>query len=129
MMTTIKRNYLLHTAILSVAMGVGDYFVGFPLVPLFFFLVGVFVINMTETCRLRMPKRMLQVYLLARVLRMVLAMMVMLVYCVAVRQEVKLFLITFIINYLIYLIYDSWFYFHVESKLKTKKTKTDETIA
>ena len=53
----------------------------------------------------------------------------MLTYCVAVRQEAKLFLLTFIANYLIYLIYDSWFFFTFEANRKLKKKKENETIA
>ena len=43
----------------------------------------------------------------------------------------KEFLLTFIVNYLIYLIYDSWFFFTFEAnrKLKKKKRKANETIA
>lgn len=55
----------------------------------------------------------------------------MLVYCVAVREEAKEFLLTFIANYLIYLTYDSWFFFTFEMnrKLKKKKRQENETIA
>ena len=117
-MTITKRNYLLHTALLTVLIGIvggwtyfsinpHHYFGGYPLIPLFFFVFGIFMINMTESCRHRMPGRMLQIYLLMRVMRMLVSMIVMLVYCVAVREEARAFLLTFIANYLIYLIYDS----------------------
>ena len=78
-----------------------------------------------------MPGRMLQIYLLMRVMRMLASIIVMLVYCVAVREEAKGFLLTFIANYLIYLIYDSWFFFTFEAnrKLKKKMRKENETIA
>lgn len=87
------------------------------------------MISMVESCRRRMPGRMLQIYLLMRVMRMLVSMIVMLTYCVAVRQEAKLFLLTFIANYLIYLIYDSWFFFTFEVNRKLKKKKENETIA
>ena len=76
-----------------------------------------------------MPKHMLQIYLLMRVMRMLVSMIVMVVYCVIVREEAKEFLLTFIANYLIYLIYDSWFYFTFEAGRKLKKKKENETIA
>ena len=71
-MTITKRNYLLHTALLTVLIGIvggwayfsinpHHYFGGYPLIPLFFFVFGVFMINMTESCRHRMPGRMLQI--------------------------------------------------------------------
>ena len=139
-MTITKRNYLLQTAILTLLVGgVGGwvyysinphhYFGGYPLIPLFFFIFGAFMISMVESCRRRMPGRMLQIYLLMRVMRMLVSMIVMLTYCVAVRQEAKLFLLTFIANYLIYLIYDSWFFFTFEANRRLKKKKENETIA
>ena len=93
-MTITKRNYLLHTALLTVLIG-----------------------------------RMLQIYLLMRVMRMLVSMIVMLVYCVAVREEARAFLLTFIANYLIYLIYDSWFFFTFEANRKLKKKSNNEKIA
>ena len=84
-MTITKRNYLLHTALLTVLIGIvggwtyfsinpHHYFGGYPLIPLFFFVFGIFMINMTESCRHRMPGRMLQIYLLMRVMRMLVSM-------------------------------------------------------
>ena len=124
-MSITKRNYLWQVALLTVLVGgIGGwvyysvfphhYFGGYPLIPAFFLVFGVFMINMVESCRYRMPGRMLQIYLLMRVMRMLASIIVMLVYCVAVREEAKEFLLTFIANYLIYLTYDSWFFFTFE---------------
>ena len=135
-----KRNYLFYSALLTILVGgVGGwvyfeafphhYFGGYPLIPIFFFVFGVFMVNMTENCRQRMPRRMLQIYMLMRVMRMLASFILMVVYCVAVREEAKEFLLTFIANYLIYLIFDSWFYFTFEANRKLKKKKNDETIA
>ena len=139
-MTITKRNYLFQTTLLTILVGgIGGwayysvnphhYFGGYPLIPLFFYVFGIFMINMTETCRHRMPGRMLQIYLLMRVMRMLASIIVMLIYCVIVRQESRGFLLTFIVNYLIYLIYDSWFFFTFEANRKMKKKKENETIA
>lgn len=84
---------------------------------------------MTEMCRKHSPKWMLQIYLLLKVMRMLFAIIVMAIYCVAVREEIRAFLLTFIANYLIYLIYDSWFFFTFEMNRKAKKSKKDETKA
>ena len=135
-MSITKRNYLWQVALLTVLVGgIGGwvyysvfphhYFGGYPLIPVFFLVFGMFMINMIESCRYRMPGRMLQIYLLMRVMRMLASIIVMLVYCVAVREEAKEFLLTFIANYLIYLTYDSWFFFTFEMnrKLKRKRDK------
>lgn len=139
-MSITKRNYILQVALLTLLIGGAGgwiyysifphhYFSGYPLIPIFFFVFGVFTISMTETCRHKMPGRMLQIYLLMRVMRMIVSIIVMLVYCLAVREEAKEFLLTFIANYLIYLIYDSWFFFTFEANRKMKKQKKNETIA
>lgn len=139
-MTRTKRNYLFQTTLLTLLVGgMGGwiyysisphhYFGGYPLIPLFFYVFGIFMINMIEDCRKRMPKHMLQIYLLMRVMRMLVAMIVMLIYCIIVREESRGFLLTFIANYLIYLIYDSWFFFTFEANQKMKKKKENETIA
>lgn len=135
-----KRNYLFYTALLTILVGgLGGwayysvfphhYFGGYPLIPVFFYVFGVFMVSMTENCRKRMPRRMLQIYLLMRVMRMLVSMIVMVIYCIAVREEAKEFLLTFIANYLIYLMFDSWFYFNFEANRKLKKNKENETIA
>ena len=132
-----KRNYLLQSALLTLLIGVcgggiyfsffpHHYFGGYPIIPVFFFVFGVFTISMTEMCRKHSPKWMLQIYLLLKVMRMLFAIIVMAIYCVAVRAA---FLLTFIANYLIYLIYDSWFFFTFEMNRKAKKSKKDETKA
>lgn len=140
-MSITKRNYLLQVALLTILVGgVGGwgyysafphhYFSGYPLIPAFFFIFSVFMINMVEACRHKMPKYMLQMYLLIRVMRMLVSIIVMVVYCVAVREEAKYFLLTFIANYIIYLVYDSWFFFTYEMNRKQKKNrKQDETVA
>lgn len=73
---------------------------------------------------------MLQMYLLIRVMRMLASIIVMVVYCIAVRESAKFFLLTFIANYIIYLVYDSWFFFTCEMNRKQKKKgKQNETVA
>ncbi len=139
-MTITKKNYLWQTALLTLVWGVGagwvyftlkphHYFSGYPLIPLYFFVLGIFVINVVEACRHRMPERLAQIYLLIRATRMLVSVIVMLIYCVAVREEAKAFLLTFIVTYLIYLIYDSWFFFTLEANRKLKKKNKNETIA
>lgn len=135
-----KRNYLWQSALLTFLVGVvggctyfyyfpHHYFGGYPLIPLFFFAFGIFTISMSEMCRKHMPQRLLQIYMLLRVMRMLASMIVMVIYCIAVREEAKEFLLTFIANYVIYLIYDSWFFFTFEANRKLKKKKENETIA
>ena len=139
-MTITKRNYLLHTALLTVLIGIvggwayfsinpHHYFGGYPLISPFFFFFGGFLIYMNESFRHRMPGPMFQIFLLKGVVGMVVSMIVVLGYFVAGREEARAFLLTFIANYLIYLIYDSWFFFTFEANRKLKKKRNNEKIA
>lgn len=133
-MSKTKRNYLIQTAILTILLGgVGGwiyfntnphhYFNGYPLIPSFFFLFGWLMINIVEWSRRKMPGKLLQIYLLLRVMRMLASFILMILYCVIVRKEAQAFLLTFIANYLIYLTYDSWFFFTFEVNKKSQKEK------
>ncbi len=133
-----KRNYLWQITLLTFLLGgVGGciyfynfphhYFGGYPLIPLFFFVFGIFEINMVEVCRKHSPQRLLQIYMLMRVMRMLFSILLMAVYCIVVREEAKAFLLTFVGNYLVYLIYDSWFFFTFEKNRKMKKKNEKKT--
>ncbi len=142
-MSINKRKYLWQTALLTLLLsgvgGVGYYLLSpehylgaYPFIPIYFFVFGVFMINMMERCRMVMPKQMVQIYMLSRVIRMVFSLVVMLIYCIAVAEQEIAFLLTFVGNYFVYMIYDSWFFFTYEAdgKLKLNKNKQDnETIA
>lgn len=131
-MNIIGRNYLLSTALLTILVGgLGGwayysafphhYFRWYPLIPIFFYVFGVFMASMLKTFRQAMPGRMLQIYIRMRSMRMVASFFIMVGYCVVVGEEIKEFLLAFIANYLTYLIYDSWFYLNFEASRKLKK--------
>lgn len=131
-MSKTKRNYLIQTAILTVLVGIvggwiyfnanpHHYFNGYPLIPSYFFLFGWLIINIVEWSRKKMPGRLLQIYMLIRVMRMLVSFILIVLYCVIAREEAQAFLLTFIANYLIYLTYDSWFFYTFEVNMKSQK--------
>ena len=79
------------------------------------------MINIVEWSRKKMAGKLLQIYMLLRVMRMLASFILMVLYCVIVREEAQAFLLTFIANYLIYLTYDSWFFFTFEVNKKSQK--------
>lgn len=137
-----KRNFIgLHTvfALLSAGLGAvilhvalpGHYFGGYPFIPVYFYLFGLFSIYMFDACRLHAPQKMLLLYLAMKMMKMILSMILLLIYCLAVREEAKAFLLTFISFYLIYLIFETWFFFSFEvNQKRKKKNKTkNETVS
>ena len=124
-----KRNFLYQITLLTLIAGwvgagilhyllPGHYFGGYPFIPVYFFLFGLFEISMFDACRKHAPQKML-----------LLSVILLVVYCFAVREEAKLFLLTFILYYIVYLIYETWFFFTYEVGKKQKKEKKNETNA
>ena len=126
-----KRNFLYQITLLTLIAGwvgagilhyllPGHYFGGYPFIPVYFFLFGLFEIS---------PQKMLLLYMAMKVMKMLLSVILLVVYCFAVREEAKLFLLTFILYYIVYLIYETWFFFTYEVGKKQKKEKKNETNA
>lgn len=141
-MTRTKRNFIdLHTlfAIVSSVAGVivfetalpGQYFGGYPFVPLYFYLFGVFSIYMFDICRRRAPQKMLLMYLAVKVMKMLVSTILVVAFSLAFRQDAKVFLLTFVSFYLLYLVFETWFFFTFElnRKLKKKNKNENEKIA
>ena len=137
-----KRKYLLYLTLITFLLsGVGGvtyfslvpehYFGGYPLIPVIFYIFGVFNIYMFDACRRFAPEKMLLLHLAMKVLKMFLSVIVLVIYCMVVREEAVAFLLTFIVNYLIYLVFETSFFAGYElNKKRQKKNKTkNETVA
>ena len=109
----------------------GHYFGGYPFIPVYFYFFGLASIYMFDACRRHAPQRLLLLYLAMKMIKMILSLILVLIYCLAVREEAKAFLLTFISFYLIYLIFETWFFFSFEmnQKRKKKNKKKHETVA
>lgn len=135
-----KRNFLFQITLLTLIAGLtgagilhyalpGHYFGGYPFIPVYFFLFGLFEIFMFDACRKHAPRKLLLLYMAMKMMKMLFSIMFLIVYCIAVREEAKLFLVTFIFFYVVYLIYETWFFFIYEMKKKQKKETKNETNA
>lgn len=136
-----KRNFLVFLTLFTLATGgvgalilhflvPGHYFGGYPLIPVYFFMFGVFYIYMFDACRCHVPEKMMMLFLGAKVLKLLVSVFLMIIYCVTVPASATEFLLTFMSFYLGYLIYESWFFFVFEWNRKIKKkSKQYDTVA
>lgn len=136
-----KRNFLIFLTLFTIVAGgagalilhffdPGHYFGGYPLIPVYFFIFGVFYIYMFDACRHHAPEKMMMLFLGAKVLKLFVSVFLMVIYCVAVPASATEFLLTFMSFYLGYLIYESWFFFAFEWNRKIKKkSKQYEAVA
>lgn len=131
-MSITKRDFLVYLTTITLLAGVagalilhyldpGHYFGGYPLIPVYFFLYGVFYIYMFDACRRHAPQRMVMLFMGMKVLKFIMSVFLLIIYCVAVPDSAVTFLLTFLAFYLGYLIYESWFFFIFEWKKKLKK--------
>ena len=129
------RKYLVGTALLTLLTGgigmwifhavrpslfLSDYI----WMPVYFFVVGALLMaGVTGGGRTGDMKRLVQAYLLARIVKLFVSVIAVVVFCLAVQTEVTVVVAAFVINYFIYLMYDSWFF----SRLgKSRKIETKE---
>ena len=135
MMSVEIRKYLLGTALLTLLTGgigmwifhairpvlfLSDYI----WMPVYFYVIGALLMaGVTKSGKNGNTKRLVQAYLLARMVKMFVSVIAVVIFCLAVQTEVMVVVIAFVINYFIYLIYDSWFF----SRLgKSRKMETKE---
>ena len=97
------------------------YFKGYPIVPVYFFILNAISITIIDACRKISRSRLLQTYILTKLIRILLSVILMVVYCLIAQKGIKVFLLTFIAMYLVYLVYDTWFFSKFEMKLKKDK--------
>ena len=129
------RKYLLGTALLTLLTGgigmwifhairpalfLSDYI----WMPVYFYVIGALLMaGVTKSGKNGNTKRLVQAYLLARMVKMFVSVIAVVIFCLAVQTEVVVVVIAFVINYFIYLIYDSWFFSRLgkSRKMETKK--------
>ena len=130
-----KRVYLWQLSLLTVLMGgvVGQvfalvwpehFFAGYPLISVYFYGLGIacFCFVEKQYRRLADKRRIVMSHLLVHVVRLLVSIVVMLVACVLLSKEnAVIFLVAFILNYIVYLIYDSCFFAY-------KKGKNEERV-
>lgn len=91
--------------------------------PVYFFVFGALLMaGVTSRGRVDNMKRLVQAYLLARIAKLFVSVLAIVIFCLAVRTEVTVVVAAFVINYLIYLMFDSWFFSRL-GKSRKKETK------
>lgn len=108
----VKRKFIISLTILMVVLSWGGalvfhtllpryYFAWYPSIPIFFYLFGLFYIFMFGCCYRVSPQKMVAVYLVAKVTKMMLSILIMSVYAVAVAHQVLSFIGTYMVFYII----------------------------
>ena len=127
-----QRKFLIFLTALTLLLGIaggavlqhmvpGRYFGAYPLIPAYFYLCGLLFIVAFEACRRRAPNRMVMLFMGMKMLKLILSVLLLIVYCLVAPQTAIVFLMTFAVFYVSYLIYESWFFFAFERNKKLTK--------
>lgn len=102
------------------------YFLWFPAIPIFFYLFGLFYIEMFAFNYRVGLERIAMTYLVCKVLKFIVSAMLLMFYGFVIGHEVLAFMLTFIFFYFAFLIFETRFFLLFEAKLKLRKKANDE---
>lgn len=97
------------------------YFLWFPAIPVFFYLIGVMYIEMVSLYYRINADKLVLCYLICKVAKFLASAAFMTVYAVVVGHEITAFMVTFILFFFAFLIFETKFFVRFEMKMKNRK--------
>ena len=95
----------------------------FYIIPLFFYLMGLAFVLILRKMPKDQPKRMVNLYMLLRALKLFVSAILIAVYWFMYRNQIRSFAIVFIMFYLIYLMVETYIYTKMEIFIKAEHQK------
>ena len=90
-------------------------FKDYPLIPLFFFVVGIISIYILTGLKIDKPNKLLNTFMLIRGIKMSLAIIMAVIYWIVDRAEIRSFAIMLVAFYLFYLFIETYIYIQIET--------------
>lgn len=138
-MKQLKRKLILTLTIMQIGIGCGigwllttNQLVTFSIpyyrtIPIFFFVIGIiFIATVTKSNKNTEEKKILNLYLIIRLIKLLLSGAFGLIYWMIYPNEMKKFILIFGIFYLLYLVFETYTYAKIERRLKQDKEKDTE---
>lgn len=125
-MKKLRRKFILLLTIFVVFLGFGAWlilihffpsfaFYDYPLIPLFFYTVGIVSIYILTGLKIDKPNKLLNTFMLIRGIKMFLAILIAIAYWLLDRAEIKSFAIMLVAFYLCYLFIETYIYIQIET--------------
>ena len=125
-MKKLRRKFIFLLTLFVVVIGFGSWlilihffpqlaFFDYPLVPLFFFIVGIVSIYILTGLKIDRPNKLLNTFMLIRGIKMFLALVLTTIYWLVDRAEIKSFAIMMVVFYLCYLFLETYIYIKLET--------------
>ena len=144
-MKKLRRKFLILLTVFIVIVGFGSWlilihfipslaFYDYPLIPLFFYTVGIVSIYILTGLKIDKPNKLLNTFMLIRGIKMFLAIVMATTYWLLDRAEIRSFAIMLVAFYLCYLFLETYIYIKIETWNKKnlpsmyKKKDHDEEV-
>lgn len=125
-MKKLRRKFLILLTIFIVIVGFGSWlilihfipslaFYDYPLIPLFFYTVGIVSIYILTGLKIDKPNKLLNTFMLIRGIKMFLALVMATAYWLLDRAEIRSFAIMLVAFYLCYLFFETYTYIQIET--------------
>jgi len=90
------------------------------IIPLFFYLLGLIFIYLFNRTSLDKPQKVVNVYMLLRMIKIFVSAVIIFIYWLVDKPELRHFVIIFVIFYVINLIWETYIYMRMEMYFKYK---------
>lgn len=125
-MKKLRRKFLILLTVFIVIVGFGSWlilihffpsfaFYDYPLIPLFFYTVGIISIYILTGLKADKPNKLLNTFMLIRGIKMFLALTMATIYWFIDRAEIRSFAIMLVAFYLCYLFLETYIYIQIET--------------
>lgn len=98
-----------------------NYFVLYPTIPLVFYLIGLVFIRVLHKAEKNNPARLLNLYMLIRFAKVGVLLLIVGLYYIFVKDNMRTFSLVFMMYYLLYLVFETLYYSQIERIIKKKK--------
>lgn len=100
-----------------------NWFVGLAV---FYLIIESLVVSLVEKCsRKKDKKQLVNMYMLTKVIKVISSLILITVYALTVKENVKVFVAVFILFYLLYLIAETFIFMKIERRIKEKNNSNE----
>lgn len=136
-MRKLRQNFILLLTLFILVVGLGSWliltnffphlvFQEYPLIPLFFFIIGIISIYTLTGLKLDRPNKLLNTFMLIRGVKMVSALALTATYWLFNPAGIKSFAIMVVAFYLLYLFLETYIYIKLEKWNRKKLSQTNK---
>lgn len=132
-MKKLRQKFIILLTLFIVIVGFGGWliliqffpdlaFKDYPIIPIFFFTVGIISINVLTRLKINKKNTLLNTFMLIRGIKMLSAVMITIFYWLSDRAEIRSFAIMLVAFYLCYLFLETYIYIKIETWNRNNRT-------